>query len=281
MPAKEHPPREPLSAVEASDGYRLRYRVWPARDAAQATLVLLNGIMSNSSWFGPIVPALGHLHVVGADRRGSGPNADARGDAPSAGQLVDDVLRIVEAEHVASRPLVLLGWCWGAALAVAVGHALGDRLSGLVTVTPGLFPSTAVTQAVAVQQPRIEGAGPDQLVVDSPIREEMFTAGPALEGFIRRDDERLRTMTPRLLDVSNKLARAAVARLARLSPPVLLVLAADDEATDNEVTRRAYARIRPGQLTLVELASKHGVQFDAPEDLSHHLRAFVERVRRA
>ena len=280
MRVSEHEQQESLSALRASDGYQLRYRVWPGTRAEPAgTLVLLNGIMSNSAWFSPLVPRLEHLRVVGADRRGSGPNDDARGDAPSAGQLVDDVLAIIEAEHAPGRPLVLLGWCWGAALAVAVAHQLGERLDGLVLVTPGLFPTGAVKQAVADQSERIERAAADDPVVQSPIREEMFTVGPALDSFVRMDARRVQRMTPRMLEVSNKLATLAVARLGRLHVPVSLVLADDDEATDNEATRRAFARIAADRLEVVELSSKHGVQFDAPEELARTLDAFVRRVR--
>lgn len=269
-------------SVEATDGYRVRYRTWPAvADRAEATVVLLNGIMSNSAWFFPIVEHLPELHVVGADRRGSGPNTQGRGDAPSAGQLVDDVLRIVQVEHDPSHPLFLLGWCWGAALAVNVASKLGDALAGLVAVTPGLYPGPAVKQALAMQAYRFEGAAADALVLDSPISEDMFTSGPALEGFIRRDRDRVLVMTPRMLEVTNKLATVAVARLDRLRVPMLLVLAADDEATDNEATRAAFARIPTDQRTEVELPSRHGVQFDAPQLLSHHLRVFMNRARRA
>jgi alpha-beta hydrolase superfamily lysophospholipase len=282
MPASGHEQHESFSTFRATDGASLRYRVWPCPDGEpEATLVLLNGIMSNSSWFAPLIPHLRHLHVVGADRRGSGPNLSARGDAPGAGQLVDDVLAIVDAEHASSRPLVLLGWCWGAALAVAAAHQLRDKVAGLVAVTPGLFPTAALEQAIVSQAARIDGAAPDEAVVQSPIREEMFTAGPALEGFIRRDEHRVQRMTPRMLQVSRKLAAAAVARLGRLQPPVLLVLADDDDATDNAPTRRAFDRLGADRLEVVELQAKHGVQFDAPEDLCRHLSAFVQRVGRS
>jgi pimeloyl-ACP methyl ester carboxylesterase len=275
--AHQQPPS--LRPVRAIDGVHLRYRVWPSEILEpRATLVLLNGIMSNSAWFEPIAARLGHLHVVGADRRGSGPNAEARGDAPSARQLVDDVLRIIDAEHAASRPLVLLGWCWGAALGVVVAHALGRRLDGFVAVTPGLFPSSAVDRALEDQADRIAGARLDEAIVRTPIREEMFTVGPELERFIRRDQQRVQWMTPRMVKVSRKLATAAVGRLARLHPPVLLVLATDDEATDNQATLRAFERLSRARLEVVELPAKHGVQFDAPDPLSHHLSAFVARV---
>ena len=70
--------------------------------------------MSNSRWMAPLVPGLldAGIHVVGADRRGAGPNLEGRGDAPSATTVVSDALEVIDAEVPPERPLVIVGWCW-------------------------------------------------------------------------------------------------------------------------------------------------------------------------
>src|SRR5260221_13460601 len=84
----------------APDGYPLKYRVWDGEDGRQttATLILLNGVMSHSLWFHPLAPPLlaAGLKLVGADRRGTGENDVARGDAPSGTVLLNDAAAIVE-----------------------------------------------------------------------------------------------------------------------------------------------------------------------------------------
>jgi alpha-beta hydrolase superfamily lysophospholipase len=262
-----------LRHIEASDGYPLAYRRWSAATTPRVTFVLLNGIMSNSAWFEPVAPLLvdnGHT-VVGADRRGSGPNPDARGDAPSAGQLVDDVIAIVEHERTPDVPVILLGWCWGAALAINVAPKLD--LAGLVLVTPGIHNKPALEQAVAAQRELIASSAEDAAVIASPVREEWFTDGPQLDAFIRRDEDRVRAMTPRLLDITRRLATAAAVRVRKLDVPLLLVLAENDEATDNEATRAMLPNVE----TIV-LPTRHGVQFDAPRDLAAHLARFAART---
>ena len=107
---------EQLRSVECADGYRLRYRTWLPAGTPCGTLVLLNGVMSHAGWFQPLACHIAGagLKLVGADRRGTGLNEDARGDAPSAGALIDDLTRIMDAERTDGVPLHLGGWCWGA-----------------------------------------------------------------------------------------------------------------------------------------------------------------------
>ncbi len=258
----------------------LRYRVWPAPDAsaARGTCVLLNGIMSHSGWFAPLAPELARagLHVVGADRRGSGPNREGRGDAVSASALVDDALAIIAAEHDPARPLVLVGWCWGAILALHVAAALGpERLDRLVLVTPGLLPSAEVRGKADANARAAAGRPDDEPSVPTPIREELFTEGPALDGFIRTDPERLLAITPRFAALSAKMSALALARLPRLAVPCLLVLAEHDGATDNAATLAAFAKLAPERLTVVTLPTHHGVSFEAPAALGEAIVRFA------
>jgi pimeloyl-ACP methyl ester carboxylesterase len=248
-----------LRHIAASDGYRLAYRKWPAAGEPRATVLLLSGIMSNSAWFQPVAPLLRDFDLVGADRRGSGPNKEGWGDAPSAAQLVDDVVAIVDAERT-EAPLVVVGWCWGAALAINVAAKI--PVHGLLLVTPGLFNTAALEDAVKAQL----GAP----TIHTPVREEWFTHGPALDDFIRKDDDRVREMTPRMLDLTRKLATAAMIRLRKLGMPIVLVLAEHDEATDNAATAAAFKKVP--NVEVVTLPTRHGVQFDAPEAVADLIR---------
>ena len=83
---------EHVNTVVCEDGYRLRYRVWPARGVSAGTFVLVNGMMSHSGWFRQLARHLTELqlNVVGAGRRGSGMNQSDRGDAPSRQMLLSD-----------------------------------------------------------------------------------------------------------------------------------------------------------------------------------------------
>lgn len=271
-----------IERVIASDGHVLHHRVWRPAGPARGTIVLLNGIMSHSAWFFPLVDPLvaAGFVVVGADRRGSGLDEEKRGDAPSAQILVDDALAIVRARRVAGKPLLLVGWCWGTVLALNMLRPLGDTLDGLVMVAPGLFPSQAVTDAATAHEQRATGAAPDVPVIETPIAETMFTRGRYLDQFIRRDTRRLRRITPRFRQWMGNLALTASARLRRLDRPTLVLLAEGDEATDNDAARAALTRVDASLLEILSTPSGHGMQFDAPGFVTDALIAFAARVGR-
>jgi alpha-beta hydrolase superfamily lysophospholipase len=258
------------------DGVTLRYRQWPTPPQPIATAICFNGIMSHSAWLSPLADALmgAGVRVIGADRRGSGPNHAGRGDAESGKTLVDDALAVIQTER-GPAPLVLVGWCWGAALAIQAALAVDPPPAALVLVTPGLCPTA---QVKARAQALLEAVGEvpeDSACVPSPIAEEMFTQGPALDGFIRKDADRVRMLTPRFSATSAKLSAFALARLPKVEVPVLVVLAEDDEATDNEATRTAFARLPPERREIVTLPGGHGVIFDAPDELATAIAGFV------
>lgn len=269
-----------LATVRGSEDYRLTYRRWPAPGAPRATLVLFNGVMSHSGWFEPLAEPLARagIKVVGADRRGSGKNSAARGDAPSARALLEDARAIVEAEHDGQSPLFVAGWCWGAILAINLAAELGPKVRGLMLLAPGMYPTETLVERMKATVAAQSNPAEDEPVLESPIDEAMFTRGPALESFILTDGERLPRFTPRFASVMARLGLGASTKLPRLGVPVLLILARDDRATDNEKTRTGLAKIP--NLRTVEVPGEHGLQFEAPERVAEELRAFVDEVSR-
>lgn len=239
--------------------------------------MFLNGVMSHSGWFGPIAPLLAAkgFKVIGADRRGTGPNMPARGDAPSAQALIDDVLRIVEAERTKGRALYLAGWCWGAVLAINVASRMAKELAGLALLAPGLFPSGELKSRMSAQPAVAPGAAEGDACLVSPISEEMFTEGPCLQTFILRDELRLRAFSPRFQQIMLRMGMNAARRLPQIDLPTLLVLAEKDRATDNEQTIRAFQALGR-HLSVGWCKGCHGMQFDAPEELVGHLSSWID-----
>jgi alpha-beta hydrolase superfamily lysophospholipase len=269
-----------VNEVRARDGYLLKYRTWSSgRAEPRRALVLLNGVMSHSLWFHPLAAPLvaAGFKLIGADRRGTGMNTAARGDVPSASALIDDALAIIDRERPPGCPLHLAGWCWGAVLAINVAAELTDRLASLMLLAPGLFPTAALKTRMAAQDgaPGIRAA--DQPCLVSPISEEMFTTGPALAGFINRDEHRLARFTPRFREVMGKMAMGARLKLPGLPLPILLVLAQHDLATDNPETERRISELTGGKAVVERVNSAHGIQFDAPDQLARRLTAWADQ----
>ncbi|MCX4240779.1 alpha/beta hydrolase [Paraliomyxa miuraensis] len=276
----------------------LRHRVWREPvDPPRATLAVLSGVMSNTAWFRPLAErwrAMGY-RVVGLERRGSGlnhwsarpPQEHDQGleDVPSAQALIGDALRELEHARAPGRPLVVVGWCWGAILGIHVALRLLDAadpeggIDGLALLTPGIRPSAQVLARMRALAEQAKGLPPARPALESPITDEMFTAGPALDGFIRRDDARWRRFSPRFLEVSTKLSMAARMRLRKLATPVPLpmfvALAEDDATTDNAAILADLARLPENHVSVTSLPGAHGLQFDAPRALAERLDAWA------
>jgi pimeloyl-ACP methyl ester carboxylesterase len=188
--------------------------------------------------------------------------------------LLADLYAITERERLPGRPLHLVGWCWGAVLAINLAAEIGN-LASLVLLAPGLFPTKELKERMAALHEAAEGPAEGAAVLRSPITEDMFTNGPALADFILRDEHRLSRLTPRFYRILTKLGVRAVIQLRKLALPTLTVLAHNDRATDNRETERGIARLTSGRAEFVTIESAHGLQFDAPDALARVLGAWT------
>ena len=82
-----------IETFTASDGYPLRYRHYAPSGTLRGRVVCLHGIQSHGGWYEYSCRRLADAgyNVSFLDRRGSGLNHAARGDAPSFRRLIDDV----------------------------------------------------------------------------------------------------------------------------------------------------------------------------------------------
>jgi acylglycerol lipase len=271
-------PPELVRTVECEDGYRLQFRVWPAKGLPVATLVLVHGMMSHSGWFRELAGMLAALqiNVIGADRRGSGLNQRDRGDVPSREILLSDLLRTIDHEE-SGVPVYLVGWCWGAVLAVNAALEFGDRFKGLVLLAPGLFPSAQIKRVIQDELEALKHAAQPPHLVPSPMKEERFTDIPEFREFIARDVLAVREFTPRFIQVSRQMQLFAAARLAQLTHPVLLLLAARDPAVDNKTTLARFQKLRRAAVTSATLPCNHAMQFESPQEIANNIRNWLAR----
>jgi len=210
-----------LIQVRAEDGYELACRryVPPAGGWPRGLVIGLHGIQSHGGWY---EASSRHLAAAGLavyfpDRRGSGLNAAARGDAASWEQLVDDLVAVEERaladwaahgndhasasrsmapgnDHAsASRsmapgmgrlPVLLVGVSWGGKLAAAAAARMhGGRYAGVALLCPGICPQRDVALGTKLR-----------------IAAALAGGGGARRFAIPLDDPALFTATPRWLD---------------------------------------------------------------------------------
>jgi len=267
---------ETVATVAASDGYPLGHRLWRG-PAGRALLVMQHGVLTHSGWFAEIGRRLAArgVDVLGHDRRGSGLNAEARGDVDGPQRLLDDLHAVVAPHRAAYPTIVHFGWCLGCTLGLRYLLGRPEMGEGLVWMSPDVYERhlrPAVLDAFA--RPIWDDRVTPRLKV--PVPPEIYTDGPALDGFVRRDPLKLTDMTPRFLRATVRLKEDLEEAVASFTAPSLLILAGRDRIVDNERTRRLYERIGSARPRVVTFDCNHGIQFEARDELVGVLADFVE-----
>jgi alpha-beta hydrolase superfamily lysophospholipase len=267
-------------AYRAGDGYRLRYMHYKPRTPARATIVCIHGIQSHALWY---VNSCVHLFQAGyevcfLDRRGSGPNEEARGDAPSFRRLLDDIAEFLRKRR-GERPIVLVAVSWGGKLGAALQRRHPGLVDALALLCPGFRPvvDLSLGQRLAVVASRL--VTPRRLF-DVPLSDpELFTANPEWVRFIRDDPLALRRATARLLVESARLDGYLRWFPPRLTVPVLLMLAGRDRIIDNARTRAFVDRLAPGGVEVIEYPdAHHTLEFEPGMPFVADLLAWLGRV---
>ena len=253
-----------------SEGYPLNVRVWES-PGARTTLLLLHGVVSHSGWLTNIAKRLSGrgISVVCPDRRGSGANTLNRGDAPDETRLLEDVFALAEHYRDPRVCLHLGGFCWGAVYAINVLSREPGIADSLALLAPAVFPVASMREAVL-------NCGSSSVPSEQPIVPlDAFTRTAAYEDFILPDKLKLEGVSPRFNGVMQSLSRLVGVRLVKLNVPTLMVLAGNDQVTDNAATERAFQHMRARPKRLAWVPGDHGVQFDAPDETAQMLHDWL------
>lgn len=246
-----------IETFTTSDGYRCHYRHYPARGPARGRVVAIHGIQSHGGWYSG---SCQHLAAAGwevlfLDRRGSGLNETARGDAPGYRRLVDDLAEFLRA--TGDTPPFLMAISWGGKLALALEQTYPGSTAGLILVAPGMCPRVRppLRQRLAIALGRLVSPGRSfPIPLDDPA---LFTATPHWQEYIRTDPLALRRASARLLVASVFLDRALRRRDRHVRVPLLVLLAGQDRIIDNLRTRNVVASLGSPDCEVIEYADAH------------------------
>jgi muconate cycloisomerase len=270
-----------IEAFMAGDGYRWRYRRYLPEGEPRAHVVCIHGIQSHGGWYEYSCERLRQagFAVSFLDRRGSGLNREARGDAPSFRRLLDDLAEFLRQPLPGAPPTFLLAISWGGKLGAALQRRHPGLIAGLALLCPGFFsqirPSRKERLAIAwarLTQPERRFPIP----LNDP---ELFSAVPRWQQFLRADPLALREATARLLveSVRLDLYRRVVSSYVRV--PVLLLLAERDRIIDNAKTRRFVQGFACTDRTVIEYpGAHHTLEFEPePDRFINDLLHWLER----
>jgi alpha-beta hydrolase superfamily lysophospholipase len=276
------PPACNVETFTAGDGYVWRYRRYLASGTPRAELVFIHGIQSHGGWYEGSCAELcrAGFHVSFLDRRGSGLNPEARGDAPSFRRLVDDIAEYLTAlpravtrdDKVAKVPVFLAAISWGGKLAAALERRHPGLVDGLLLLCPGFASRirTSLWQRLWIFMTRL--VRPRKLFAVPLNDPELFTATSRWQEFVENDPLRLRQATARLLVESARLDGYLRFVPKYVHAPVLLLLAEQDRIIHNGKTRAFVERFAAKEKQVIEYpGAHHTLEFEEP-------RAFVQDV---
>jgi alpha-beta hydrolase superfamily lysophospholipase len=274
-----------VQSFRAGDGYVWRYRRFAPPDpkALRAHVVAIHGVRSHGGWYEHSCGWLSQsgYQVFFLDRRGSGMNEAARGDAPGFRRLLSDIAEFLThvREHEARRPIFLVGISWGGKLALALQRRNPGLVDGLVLLCPGIYARVKPpwTQRLAIVWSRLVSPG---RLFPVPLNDpELFTASPRWRQFVADDPLGVRQATARFLIESVRLDGYLRFVPRHVSVPVLLLLAEHDRIIDNARTRRLMERLASADKMVLEYAgAHHTLEFEPdPEVFLRDLRRWLEQ----
>ena len=265
-----------------SDGYVVRGRYWPATATPRIGYLYFHGIQSHGGWYEGSASQIASTGqpVLMVDRRGSGLNAAARGDTPSAERWLADIDELTEwlIRETRVSCLGLIGVSWGGKLAVgwtAQGRApvprsrlvLRDFVQGVLLIAPGIWNQIRVPWHTRLRIGSSALAFPTRRFAIPLGDPALFTGAPDGQAFIVADDQKLTAATARFYYHSTRLDRA-LRRLppGALNPRTTLWLASQDAIVQNERTKTWLAGIsrKPPNVQLLEAV--HTLEFDLNRD---------------
>jgi alpha-beta hydrolase superfamily lysophospholipase len=261
--------KEILGDYTTGDGYRCRYRRYPAVGAPRAEVVCLHGIQSHGGWYENSCRRMADagFNVSFLDRRGSGLNHQGRGDAPSFRRLLDDVADFMHPLRAAShRPIILLAISWGGKPAAALCRRHPGLFDALALLAPGFCPRVgpSLGQRLAILAARM--VMPRTLFPIPLSDPELFTATPRWQEFIRTDPLSLREATARLLVESVRLDAYLRWSAEYVRVPLLMLLAEKDRIIDNAKTRRFVERVPATKEVIEYRGAHHTLEFEPHPD---------------
>jgi pimeloyl-ACP methyl ester carboxylesterase len=207
-------------------GDAIYYQTRGDAELARQTVILLHGMAADTSVWQELVRGLPpSYYVIAPDLPGHGHSqGDGLPTVPAYGAFLTAFLNALGI----SRPVVVVGHCLGAAIALEFARTAGDRLAGLVISGLGTGPLVEMEVLEALER----GEVLDEFVA------RRFSAGVSPE---MADEERLRWHRTRpevrCADVAAALAFVLEPPATRLTAPLLVVGAEADDLVPLEALR--------------------------------------------
>lgn len=265
-----------MATWTASDNAQLsvvEYKADTSRRASTA-YVLLHGIESHAGWFDRLAESFTaqQADVYCMDRRGSGLNRDSAGfpsgHAISFRRLLEDLDEYCARLQKSYQQVVVIGFSWGAKLALAQALQGTSPVTAVVLVTPGFCPKVSFPLSTRLKILWSAYARPRKHF-PIPIETDMFTTTPRWLQFIREDALRLESVSAAFYRESLRLDRFLKNQSPLQGLRARVFLAGHDRIINNAATIDYVKALGLDDRDVCTYDDQtHSIQLDAPDRLA-------------
>ena len=271
----------------ASDGSLQAFTGYRRGGKQRVALIYLHGLEGHAGWGRAFAEKLVErdYDVFALDRRGSGFSSKGsrtvNGKPVQFEDYVSDVHSFLKPLKAYYSSVYVIGYDWGARLALAYGIAYKGHSKGLVLISPRLMkPGVSLTQKVKT----IAGmSAVTERDVAAEFDPELHVTSKEIQAALAEDKTRIKELDENFLNQSMRMGEFIKTYIKRIGQPVQLFLARSDSLVDDEKT---IALLEKGNQPSLDIqiieSSKHALQIEAPDRLArdiHHWIRYQELSR--
>ncbi|GMT39475.1 MAG: hypothetical protein IEMM0001_0210 [bacterium] len=264
----------------ASDGSLQAFTGYRRGGKQRVAVIYLHGLEGHAGWGRALSEKLVErgYDVFALDRRGSGYSSKSsrkvNGKPVQFEDYVSDVHSFLKPLKAYYQSVYIVGYDWGARLALAYGIAYQGQSRGLVLISPRLIrPGTSLTQKVKSLAGMSDLSERDMAAEFDP---ELYVTSSKIQAALATDKSRLKKLDENFLRQSMRMSEFIKKYIKRIRQPVQLFLARPDPLVDENglITLLEKGRQPSFDVQYVD-GAKHALQIEAPDRLARDIYHWI------
>lgn len=264
----------------ASDGSLQAFTGYRQGGKERVALIYLHGLEGHAGWGRALAENLVErdYDVFALDRRGSGfsdkSSRTVNGKPVQYEDYVSDVHSFLKPLKSYYTSVYVIGYDWGARLALAYGIAYKGHSRGLVLISPRLM-----KQGVSLTQKMKSMAGMSPVSerdVAAEFDPEFHVTSKEIQAALAEDKSRVKQLDENFLVQSMRMGDFIKKYIKRISQPVQLFLARSDKLIDDE---KLISLLEKGNQPSLDIQyienARHALQIEDPDRLARDIHHWV------
>ena len=264
----------------ASDGSLQAFTGYRRGGKQRVALIYLHGLEGHAGWGRALAENLVErdYDVFALDRRGSGfsdkSSQKINGKPVQYEDYVSDVHAFLKPLRAYYKSVYVVGYDWGARLALAYGIAYKGQSRGLVLISPRLMkPGSSLTQKMK----SIAGmSAVHERDMAAEFDPELHVSNKEIQAALAEDESRVKKLDENFLTQSMRMGDFIKKYIKRIGQPVQLFLARSDKLIDDE---KLISLLEKGNQPSLDIQyienSRHALQIENPDRLARDIHHWV------